>query len=81
MIRASHLGALGLLLTSIAAQVATLTEWSAATKPVFIAAVLTAIGSTMVALFSDAPRDPNAKSRSTDDLTKRETDTKRDTDG
>lgn len=65
-LQASHVGALGLLMTSIAAQIATLTDWSSAKKPVFIAAILTAIGSTLIALFSDKPRDPDTKSRATD---------------
>lgn len=65
-IKAPHLAAMGLLLTSIAAQFATLTDWSQATRPVFIGALLTAIGSTLVALFSDKPRDPEAQTRISD---------------
>lgn len=61
-----HIAALGLLMTSIAAQVATLTDWTSATKPTFIGAILTAIGSTLIALFSEKPRDPDTKSRASD---------------
>jgi hypothetical protein len=67
MFKPAHLAAAGLLLTSLAAQIATLPQWADATKPAFVAAFLTAIGSTAVALFSDKPRSEEARTRSYDD--------------
>lgn len=66
MLKGPHVAALGLLMTSVSAQIGTLADWSGASKPVFIAAVLSSIGATLIALFSDKPRDPNAKSREGD---------------
>jgi hypothetical protein len=66
VIKGAHLAALGLLLGSIATSVSTLPDWSHATKPVFIAAVLLSVGSTLTALFSDKPRSAEAQDRRTD---------------
>jgi len=66
MIKPAHIAAAGLLLTSLAAQIATLPSWSEANRPAFVAAFLTAIGSTAVALFSDKPRSADAATRSYD---------------
>lgn len=65
-LKGAHVAALGLLLTSVGSQIGALSDWTGARKPVFIAAVLTSIGSTLIALFSDKPRDPDTKSRQSD---------------
>lgn len=66
MIKPSHLAALGALLISVVGQMAGWEDWSALRTPAGAAGVLGAIGGTLVALFSEKPRDPNAQTRRSD---------------
>lgn len=65
-IRPSHLAALGALLISVSAQVAAWPSWAAGMTPAGLAGVVGSIGATLIALFADKPRDPQALTRFTD---------------
>jgi len=66
MIKPVHLAALGALLLSVVAQMSGWKDWSVISTPVGAAGVLGAIGSTLVAMFSDKPRSADAATRSYD---------------
>ena len=65
-IKTVHVAAVGALLVSVVGQMSGWTSWDQALTPPGMAGLLGAIGGTLVAMFSDKPRDPNAQTRSGD---------------
>lgn len=62
-----HFAILAALLVAVGTQLGGLQHgWADAVTPGFVGGLILQIGTTLAALFTDAPRDPEAKSRASD---------------